>query len=140
MPAERFILDASVAIEWYLPGGGPRGRYAEGILERISAGELVPAVPDLWHYEIGSVLIAAKRDKRISAAKLRASQLTLRGLQPETLALEIDAAALIEISQRYHLQGYDAVYFELARRLRVPIASIDDGIRTACDVFGVELL
>jgi predicted nucleic acid-binding protein len=140
MPAERFILDASVAVEWYLPGGGPRGRYAEGILERISAGELVPAVPDLWHYEIGSVLIAAKRDKRISAAKLRASQLTLRGLQPETLALEIDAAALIEISQRYHLQGYDAVYFELARRLRVPIASIDDGIRTACDVFGVELL
>jgi len=140
MPAERFILDASVAVEWYLPGGGPRGRYAKGILERISAGELVPAVPDLWHYEIGSVLIAAKRDKRISAAKLRASQLTLRGLQPETLALEIDAAALIEISQRYHLQGYDAVYFELARRLRVPIASIDDGIRTACDVFGVELL
>jgi predicted nucleic acid-binding protein len=140
MPAERFNLDASVAVEWYLPGGGPRGRYAEGILERISAGELVPAVPDLWHYEIGSVLIAAKRDKRISAAKLRASQLTLRGLQPETLALEIDAAALIEISQRYHLQGYDAVYFELARRLRVPIASIDDGIRTACDVFGVELL
>ena len=140
MPAERFILDASVAVEWYLPGGGPRGRYAKGILERISAGELVPAVPDLWHYEIGSVLIAAKRDKKISAAKLRASQLTLRGLQPETLALEIDAAALIEISQRYHLQGYDAVYFELARRLRVPIASIDDGIRTACDVFGVELL
>ena len=140
MPAERFSLDASVAVEWYLPGGGPRGRYAKGILERISAGELVPAVPDLWHYEIGSVLIAAKRDKRISAAKLRASQLTLRGLQPETLALEIDAAALIEISQRYHLQGYDAVYFELARRLRVPIASIDDGIRTACDVFGVELL
>jgi predicted nucleic acid-binding protein len=35
---------------------------------------------------------------------------------------------------------YDAVYFELARRLRVPIASIDEGIRTACDSFGVELL
>jgi len=35
---------------------------------------------------------------------------------------------------------HDAAYFELARRLRVPIASIDEGIRTACDVFGVELL
>ena len=140
MPAERFVLDASVTVEWYLPSGGPRGRYAEGILGRISTGELVPVVPDLWHYELGSVLIAAKRDKRISAAKLRASQLTLRGLQPETLALEIDAAMLIDLSQRYHLQGYDAVYFELARRLRVPIASIDGGIRTACHVFGVELL
>jgi len=140
MPAERFVLDASVAVEWYLPSGGPRGRYAERILGRISTGDFVPAVPDLWHYELGSVLVAAKRDKRISATKLRASQLTLRGLQPETLALEIDAAALIDLSQRYHLQGYDTGYFELARRLRVPIASVDGGIRTACDVFDVELL
>src|SRR5882672_7032012 len=85
MPAERFVLDASVAVEWFLPGGGPGGRYAEGILERIGGEELVPAVPDLWHYELGSVLIAARRDKRISAAKLRASQLAIRGLKPETL-------------------------------------------------------
>ncbi len=85
MPAERFVLDASVAVEWFLPGGGPGGRYAEGILERIGGEELVPAVPDLWHYELGSVLIAAKRDKRISAAKLRASQRAIRGLKPETL-------------------------------------------------------
>src|SRR5712691_13461453 len=70
MPAERFVLDASVAVEWFLPGGGPGGRYAEGILERIGGEELVPAVPDLWHYELGSGLIAARRDKRISAAKL----------------------------------------------------------------------
>src|SRR5712691_2429230 len=131
MPAERFILDASVTVEWFLPGSGPRSRYAEGILERISSGALVPAVPDLWHYELGSVLIAAKRDRRISAAKLRTAQLALRGLQPETLALEVDAAGLIDLSQRYHLQGYDVVYFELARRLRIPIASIDDGMRTA---------
>jgi predicted nucleic acid-binding protein len=140
MPAKRFVLDASVAVEWFLPSGGPGGRYAEGILERIGGEELVPAVPDLWHYELGSVLIAARRDKRISAAKLRASQLAIRGLQLETLAIEIDAAALVDISQRYHLQGYDAVYFELARRLAIPIASLDDGIRTACKTFGVVLL
>jgi len=99
MPAKRFVLDASVAVEWFLPSGGPGGRYAEGILERIGGEELVPAVPDLWHYELGSVLIAARRDKRISAAKLRASQLAIRGLQLEMLAIEIDAAALVDISQ-----------------------------------------
>lgn len=140
MAAERFVLDASVAVEWFLPGGGSRGRYAEGILERISAEELAPAVPDFWHYEIGSVLIAARRDKRLSAAKLRATQLVLRGLELETLVIELDAADLIDLSQRYHMQGYDVVYFELARRLAVPIASIDDGIKTACGIFGVELL
>lgn len=140
MAAERFVLDASVAIDWFLPGGGSRSRYAEGILERISAEDLLPVVPDLWHYELGSVSIAARRDKRISAAKLRASQLAIRRLELETLAIELDAAELIDLSQRYHLQGYDVVYFELARRLTISIASIDGGIKTACGVFGVELL
>ena len=140
MTAERFVLDASVAIDWFLPGGGSRSRYAEDILERIGAEELLPTVPDLWHYELGSVLIAAKRDKRFSAAKLRASQVAIRELRLETLAVELDAAELIDLSQRYHLQGYDVVYFELARRLTIPIASLDGGIKAACVVFGVEFL
>ena len=140
MPAERFVLDASVALEWFLPGGGEGVRYAEIILERVSRGDLVPSVPDLWHTEIASVLIAAKRGKRISAAKLQSSQLSIRRLQIETLAIELDAAELIDLSQRYHLQGYDTVYFETARRLAIPIASIDGGIKTACRVFGVKLL
>lgn len=140
MAAERIVLDASVAVEWFLPGGGPGQRYAEGILERISAGELFPAVPDLWHYELGSVLVAAKRDKRISAAKLGASQATLRALEFETLAVELDAADVVDLGLRYHLQGYDVVYFELARRLGVPVATLDGGMRTACGIFRVKLL
>lgn len=140
MPADRFILDASVAIEWFLPENGPGARYAETILERMSAGEIAPSVPDLWHYEVASVLIAAKREKRLSAAKLRSAQLSIRGLHIETLAIELNAAELIDFSQRYHLQGYDAVYFETARRLAIPIASVDGGIKTACHVFGVKLL
>lgn len=140
MATERVVLDASVAVEWFLPGGGPGQQYAEGILERIGAGELLPAVPDLWHYEIGSVLVAAKRDKRISAAKLVAAQVTLRALEFETLAIELDAAEVIDLSLRYHLQGYDVIYFELARRLGVPVATLDSGMRTACGIFRVKLL
>ena len=140
MSADRFVLDASVAIDWFLPGGGPPGQYAERVLERMEREHLLPSVPDLWHHELGSVLIAAKRDRRISATKLRASQLAIRGLKLETLAIELDAVEIIDLGQRYHLQGYDVVYFELARRLAIPIASIDGGIKTACSVFGVELL
>lgn len=140
MAAERVVLDASVAVEWFLPGGGPGQQYAEEILERISAGELFPAVPDLWHYELGSVLVAAKRDKRMSASKLRTCQATLRELEFETLAIELDAAEIVDLGLRYHLQGYDVVYFELARRLGIPIAALDRGIKTACAIFRVKLL
>ena len=140
MAVERIVLDASVAVEWFLPGGGATQRYAENILERISTGEIAPIVPNLWHYEVGSVLIAAKRDKRISATKLAASRTILKTLEFETLALQLDAADVIELGLRYHLQGYDVVYFELARRLAIPIATLDGGLRTACGTFRVKLL
>jgi predicted nucleic acid-binding protein len=67
-------------------------------------------------------------------------RLAIRGLHLETLAIELDAAEIIDLSQRYHLQGYDVVYFELARRLTIPIASVDGGLKTACGIFGVALL
>ena len=58
----------------------------------------------------------------------------------ETLAVELDAAEVIDLGLRYHLQGYDVVYFELARRLGVPVATLDGGMRTACGIFRVKLL
>ena len=140
MAAERVVLDASVAVEWFLPGGGPGQKYAEEILVRIGAAELLPVVPDLWHYELGSVLVAAKRDKRMSASKLRTCQSALRKLEFETLVIKLDAAEIVDLGLRYHLQGYDVVYFELARRIGIPIAALDGGIRTACGIFRVKLL
>ena len=140
MAAERFVLDASVALEWFLPGGAHTSSYAADVLRSIESGELSPAVPELWHFELASALLAAKRDHRISAAKLRNAASQLTALQPETLSIQLTASQLIDAGGRYHLQGYDAVYFELARRLRAPIASLDGGIMAACRAHGVTLL
>jgi predicted nucleic acid-binding protein len=140
MAADRFVLDASIALEWFLPDEPKSAAYARRVLTGIEAQELAPAVPDLWHYEMASALLAAKRDRRIGAAKLRNAASQLTALQPETLLLQLPASALIDMATRYHLQGYDAVYFELARRLGVSIASLDSGIRVACRVHGVKLL
>ena len=133
MTARRFVLDASVALEWFLPESIGSARYANEILAGIDQGALKPTVPDFWHYEVGSVLLVAKRSKRIRAAKLKVAATLLQALQPETVVLQITASEVIDAGLRYHLQGYDALYFELARRLDVPIASLDSGIRTACE-------
>ena len=140
MAADRFILDASVALEWFLPGDAQGTAYAAEVLASIEAGSHSPTVPELWHFEIASALLAAKRDRRISATKLRNAAAQLTDLQPETLSVQLTASQLIDAGKRYHLQGYDAVYFELARRLRAPIASLDGGIRAACRVHDVNLL
>ena len=140
MSAERFVLDASVALEWLLPGSPDSQAYAAALLGQIERGALAPVVPDFWHYEAGSALLVARRSGRIGAAKLNGAKARLAALQLETLAVQLSAPEVIEAGLRFYLQGYDAVYFELARRLNVAIASLDGGIRMACKVHRVKLL
>jgi len=140
MAVERFVLDASVALEWFLPGSRESTRYAVAILGGIERGAYIPAVPEFWHYEVASALLAAKRDKRMGAGKLKNAATRLAALQPETFAIEMRVPEVIAAGLQFHLQGYDALYFELARRLGVAIASVDGGIQTACRIHRVRLL
>lgn len=139
MAFSRIVLDASVTIEWFLPDKPGASAYAGEVLKAIEARELLPMVPDLWHYEVGSVLVAAKRRRRISANRLTAIAQQLAELRPFTINPRMTEADVIAKAGAFHLQGYDTVYFDLAKRLRVPIASTDGGIRTACRAHGVEL-
>ena len=140
MAARQFVLDASVALEWFLPEAASIHPYAASVLAAIDRNDITPAVPDLWHYEVASALLTAKRSGRISAAKLKAATANLATFQSATLVLQLTAPEVIEAGLHYYLQGYDAVYFELARRLKAPMATLDGGIRTACAVHKVELL
>ena len=121
MDARRFILDASVALEWFLPEAGSIHAYAAAVLAAINRNDITPAVPDLWHYEMASALLTAKRSGRIGATKLKAATANLATFQPATLVLQLTAPEVIEAGLRYSLQGYDAVYFELALRLKAPM-------------------
>ncbi len=66
-------------------------------------------VPVQWGIEMGHVLLREHRRKVLGRAK------------------------------RYHLQGYDALYFDLARGLGIPLATLDHGHRQAAKVHRVEL-
>ena len=139
MAFSRIVLDASVTIEWFLPDRSAATTYASKVLEGIEARALLPLVPDLWHYEVGSVLTVAKRQRRISGRRLQLIAEQLAGLRPFTINPRLTESEVIAKAGAFHLQGYDAVYFDLAMRLRVPIASTDGGIRAACRAHGVEL-
>ena len=139
MAFSRIVLDASVTIDWFLPETPGVAEYAGAVLKAIESKDLLPIVPDLWHYEVGSVLMAAKRSKRISAKRLATITAQLTDLQPFTVNPRLTESDVIAKAQAFHLQGYDAVYVDLAKRLKLPIASTDGGIRTACRVHGVEL-
>lgn len=139
MVFSRVILDASVTLEWFVSDKSGSAAYADEVLSAIENREILPLVPDLWHYEVGSVLIAAKRARRISARRLDEAVETLNELRPFTINTRQSVAEVVEQAATFNLQGYDSVYFELARKLNVPIATSDGGMRTACRVHGVKL-
>lgn len=137
---QRFVIDASVSLAWFLrEDDSGRRRYAESVLDRIISGDEA-WVPDHWHYEIASALLRAYRDAKLSRARLNAAVALLETLPLRTISLGITAVELIRLAERYHLQGYDALYFHLAVIHRIPIAALDHGIRTACRTHKVSWL
>ena len=62
-----FVLDASIALSWYLPGQG--SSYAEAVYRRLNAGAETAAAPLLWRTEIAAVLIKAFRRGLRAAAR-----------------------------------------------------------------------
>lgn len=140
--AETFVLDASVALAWFIRQTVEQRRYAEAVLNLIHEADTVCVVPSVWHYETGAVLLREHRDStaRFGKVKLRKALDTLGGLSLETHHQAIETAAVVGLGNTYHLQGYDALYFDLAKVSGIPIATFDRGIIAACKRFKVERL
>lgn len=136
----RFVLDASVALAWFLPDeSAERRAYSLRVLKTARAELAVAVVPLLWHEEMGDVLVRMRRARRISAARFDDALALLRTLPLETHLNAFTVDVLVERALRYHLQVYDAVYFDLAEALGLPIAALDGGLRTAARNHGVKL-
>ena len=90
--------------------------------------------------EFCNALFAAERRRRISTAERaqiigQASQSSLN-VDPHIMSLrEAD-----EISGQHHLTPYDAVYFELARRRKLPLATLDAALVKAARAANFPLL
>lgn len=47
---------------------------------------------------------------------------------------------VIELGDAYRISAYDAVYLELALRLRLPLATLDQALAAAAQQTGVDVL
>lgn len=127
------VVDASVSAAWLLPDEATP--LTEAVLHATATIDIW--VPALWLLEIGNLLINAQRRRRIDDAKRRelvaaAAGLRLRVDREPVAMVELDALAV-----RHGLSAYDAVYLELARRRGLPLATLDQTLRSAMQVAGV---
>jgi predicted nucleic acid-binding protein len=134
-----FVLDASTALALFLPNTPAQEEYSDYVSTLIKNGA-VPAVPNIWVVEISAVLARSKKAGRISKATLDKACGYYDQLSVDVHYIEYTTKKLVQLSAIYNLAGYDAVYFDLAKFLNIPIASVDKGHCSACKAHGVELL
>ena len=133
-----FVLDASTALAWLLPG------QSTPTAERAfrQAGKSPVVVPALWLIETQHVVLTMVRQKKLSAQEAWDIRMELR-----LLSKRVDMAqgpevvdAIWSIASDHMMSCYDAAYVELALRLDLPLASDDSAIRTAVKRLGLALL
>jgi predicted nucleic acid-binding protein len=131
--AERFVLDASVALAWFLRDTEPATRYAAGVAELLAREDAICVVPAIFHIEVAATLIRKRRDRqaRFGKSKLETALSHLTSLRIHTELTYYRVDSITTIAERYHVQGFDAVYLDLAARLKLPLATIDRGLRSA---------
>jgi predicted nucleic acid-binding protein len=135
-----FVLDASVALAWILDN--PIAPYATAVRRALASGKrgLVPA---LWHLEVANGLATAMRRRDLIVTDLDDGLTTIQ----ETVAQAIDtemnfipAGEALANARAFQLTAYDAVYLDLARRERLPLATLDKSLRAAAARAGVNAM
>ncbi|MGD0188645.1 MAG: type II toxin-antitoxin system VapC family toxin [Roseiarcus sp.] len=130
-----FVLDASVAACWaFEDEDHPVAALA---LERVRTDEA--RAPSLWWFEVRNTLIVNERRGRLTESDIAAF---LRGLARlgVTVDRSPDEADVLMLARRRGLTVYDAAYLELARRERLPLATLDAALAKAARAERAPLL
>ncbi|UFP95681.1 type II toxin-antitoxin system VapC family toxin [Gloeobacter morelensis] len=132
------VLDSSVALAWLFSDEVTPA--TQNVFDTVLADRAW--VPSLWRLEIANALQMGVRRGRISAEFRDASLIDLAllaiAVDPETDTFAWSAT--LRLAERYQLTLYDAAYLELAQRLNVPLATLDQELRTAGSALGLVLL
>jgi predicted nucleic acid-binding protein len=133
---DSFVLDVSVTLVWGFTD--ENDDYATAILERMP--DLHAYVPNLWPLEVANALLVGERRGRTTPADT-AHFLAILGTFPITVDDETVARAWVEtmhLARIHNLSSYDASYLELAMRLGLPLATLDDKLKNAAQAVGVS--
>ena len=124
------VIDASLAIAWVHPGQASPS--TDALLADVGRGTPI-VVPALWSVEVANALLVLQRRKKLRTDERLTALAALRGLNV-SVDHEMSALAFTEVSalaSELGLSVYNAVYLELALRLKLPLACKDGSLRDA---------
>jgi predicted nucleic acid-binding protein len=139
-PQVNFVLDASVALAWFLTRNDPNeaGLAQHALQVTMTQGALVP---HLWYPEVANALVLAERHR---ASTSQASSGFLADLDSLPITLDLNLPHLtqnkvVALARNHQLTAYDAIYLELALRKGAPLATFNRKLAEACRKAGGQV-
>ncbi len=134
-----FVLDASVTMRWFFGDGKPQElAYAGKVLDAMKdANALVPVT---WGLEVANVIAKAEAKGLVTEARSGAflEMLECADIQEDAATFAHALSDTLQMARRYKLSAYDASYLELALRLGIPLATLDEDLQKAARKAGVK--
>jgi predicted nucleic acid-binding protein len=139
MTVEELVLDCSATLPWLFASEATAA--TDRLLVALTDGAKA-WVPALWHLELGNVLLGAQRRGRVDKAGIERflSGLAAYDIEVDHATMEVAWSKTLSIAETFGLTMYDAAYLELALRRGLPLASLDEQLRTAMRKAGGRVL
>ena len=130
-----FVLDASVALDWFLTEVDSCPSWDRiGLLD-----DSVPVVPSIWNLEITNVLSNHVQRGRLAPDVARMVLAEMTEL-PAGVVDDGPASMVLQLSVDRRLTTYDAAYLGAALRGGLPLATVDRELMRAAQEAGVAVL
>ena len=131
-----FVLDNSVVCGWLMPSQAtPYTQAVRQLLESATA-----CAPAIWEVELTNALRTACLRQRLNAEQ---AQRILAQIGQMPIAVDrqpLVRGELLALALRFGLSAYDAAYLDLALRRQLPIATVDEALRSAAMASGVGVV
>lgn len=136
----RLVLDASVGLAWVVDRNADP--YAELVQRRVQSG-VRAVVPAFWQLEVTNVLAMVERRGVLSPVEVDEGLKYFEGFlttHAEVVSSFTGMREILRLARELRLTSYDSVYIDLALKERLPLATLDKGLRAAAAKAGVALL
>ncbi len=133
-----FVLDVSACMPWCCEDEATVA--SEELLVRAARRDALH-VPSVWPWELMNAVAVSIRRQRITAERARQflEQLAAFDFQIAPAPVLAEFGQLLLLASQHRLTAYDAAYLDLARRLSLPLATLDDALRKAARAEGIPL-
>lgn len=133
------VVDASVTLAWCF--ADEQTPLALKVLERLKTGDQA-LVPSFWSLEVLNSLLVGEKRGRISPEETQAFLGDLAAMSPSFDYVSTDQlnGPVQKLCRDHGLTPYDALYIELAMRMKSPLATQDQAQKTVALSLDIECL